>query len=365
MAVIDPDGLFEGERICACSDEAQNWFARLFCAANNYGRMPLDVPALIQRCFASYRVKPTHDQVMDVIHEYVENCLILPYRADGHVWVQFAAKEKWLRGYKTTADERSPAPSAEDWNGFEKRYAAWKERRKNIVVEDYPELFPKDFEKTLEKVERVSENLSENPPENSQNISGKFSHGIGRGIGRGRGRGSGRGAGGTNSAGADAPSAADAAALSSRTPPNKPNEPGPMASASAQAFEEIQQQRANGKARAAPDSAPADEDFPNAYQQNRGKLVACDGLNAALRKKLQACRASRTFTLPRFIEAVRASAEAPNTAWYANKDFEWFIRDGGNNVDKVLQDRKKQPHKITYAGSYKDLAHEGGKHAQR
>jgi len=49
MAIIDPAGLFEGERLAACSDVAQLYWPRLFLAANSCARLELSYPSVISK----------------------------------------------------------------------------------------------------------------------------------------------------------------------------------------------------------------------------------------------------------------------------------------------------------------------------
>jgi hypothetical protein len=127
MPVIDPHGLLEGARLAACSDMAQLYWPRLFCAANGYGRLELHFATIKARCFGHMEKGPTEDEFLAIIEQYHSNCLALVYPGGSNWWMQFATESKYLRRWKTAEDERSPAPSAQLQEEFAARYAAWKE----------------------------------------------------------------------------------------------------------------------------------------------------------------------------------------------------------------------------------------------
>jgi hypothetical protein len=175
MPVINPHGLFEGQRLAACSDVAQLYWPRLFCAANGYARLELHYPTIAGRCFHGFRQVPTEDQVFAVVKEYADNFLVVPYHADGQLWVQFATEDKFLRRRKTADDERSPAPPPASLDTFKAGYAAWKAKRQSTSSSGgngtFSKLFPTYFQKA----------------------SDEFSPGVGVGVGVGDGVGDGDG----------------------------------------------------------------------------------------------------------------------------------------------------------------------------
>jgi hypothetical protein len=112
LATIDPKGLFYGDRLAACTDAAQNWWPRLFLASNGYGRIELNYPNIVGKCFAGYRKKPTEKQLWDVFADLAKNFLVVLYESDEVWWAQFITSERHLPNYKTREDEMSPAPHA-------------------------------------------------------------------------------------------------------------------------------------------------------------------------------------------------------------------------------------------------------------
>ena len=144
--------MFDGQRLAACSDVAQLYWPRLFCAANGYARLELHYPTIAGRCFHGFRQVPTEDQVFAVVKEYADNFLVIPYHADGQLWIQFATLDKFLRRRKTADDERSPAPPPRQPRYLQRRVRGM-ERRTTIdeqwwrwdVFQTISDIFPKSF----------------------------------------------------------------------------------------------------------------------------------------------------------------------------------------------------------------------------
>lgn len=166
MAIIDPDGLFHGERLGACSDRAKLMWPWLFTAANGYARLELCHRAIVAEVFRNFSEPPTENELWDVMEEFANNFLVILYESHGVWWAQFDTSQKWLPKYKTKRDEESPAPPLEATERHRAGYLEW--RRAKYLPNQRFRKFSEGFE---------------NPP--------KVSHGIG--IGDGRGVGGGRG----------------------------------------------------------------------------------------------------------------------------------------------------------------------------
>src|SRR5260370_20680214 len=110
MLIVDPKGLFEGERLAACSDDAQLHWQRLFLAANGYARLELSYPVIVANVYRSFRTPPTEDELWGFFEEYAANFLVVLYLTDGVWWAQFSASEKYMPRYKAARDRESPAP---------------------------------------------------------------------------------------------------------------------------------------------------------------------------------------------------------------------------------------------------------------
>jgi hypothetical protein len=190
VPVINPHGLFEGQRLAACTDRAQLFWPRLYCAANGYGRLEFHYPTIAGRCFHNFREVPSEQQISNVVEEYVANFLAIPYKADGQLWLQFVTEDKYLRRHKSADDEQSPAPPPDSREAFAAGYSAWKEARQATSKDDdgrFSEKFPNYF----------------------RNVSAEFPHGIGIGGGIGVGTGSGDGNGSGVGSGVGVPAASE------------------------------------------------------------------------------------------------------------------------------------------------------------
>lgn len=163
MAIIDPEGLFSGERLAACSDLAQLYWPRCFLGANGYARLELSYKSVISKIFRNFQKPPEKDTLWAVFQEYEKNCLAILYQVEttGVWWCEFATSEKWLRRYKTAKDRNSPAPSREVRDQFQNRLLAWRN----------------DNRLPYQPFQKISEDF------------GKFPLGVGVGVGDGVGVG--------------------------------------------------------------------------------------------------------------------------------------------------------------------------------
>lgn len=127
MAIIDPDGLFCGERLAACSDMAKLYWPRFFLASNGYGRLELSYKSLVSRVFGNFQKIPESSEIWQIFREYEANFLAVLYESsDGCWWCQFITSEKYLPKYKKTRDNDSPAPTFEQMEKSRMGYLAWK-----------------------------------------------------------------------------------------------------------------------------------------------------------------------------------------------------------------------------------------------
>jgi hypothetical protein len=126
MAIIDPEGLFHGERLAACSDIAQLYWPRFFVASNGYARLELSYAAIVSKIFASLRQPPEAAIIWGVLEEYAKHCLVILYEHEGVWWAQFDTSAKFLPRFKTVRDEKSPVPSYELIENHQRAYLAWK-----------------------------------------------------------------------------------------------------------------------------------------------------------------------------------------------------------------------------------------------
>lgn len=168
MPIIDPQGLFDGDRLSACSDRAKLLWPFLYCASNGYARLEVNLNQIRRRCFSGFAEPPSDSEIVSVLQEYALNFLVLLYAHSGKQWLQFDTAVKYLPRHKSKKDTESPAPSEDAWQDFNEGYVEWK-NAKSL---------------NLQLVRKLSENF------------GKIRdscHGIGIGIGVGDGIGVGVG----------------------------------------------------------------------------------------------------------------------------------------------------------------------------
>ena len=130
VAIINPEGLFGGERLAQCSDEAQLHWPRFFTASNTLARLELDYHKIISTLYRGFKVKPTEEQVSAWLTEYNHNFLLFVYDGpDGSLWGQWLTDKAYLSRYPTAADRRSPAPSEESIEKYRQDYISTKKRK--------------------------------------------------------------------------------------------------------------------------------------------------------------------------------------------------------------------------------------------
>jgi hypothetical protein len=152
VAIIDPEGIFNGDRLRRCSNEAQLHWPRLFLASNGHARIELNYSKLTGRAYANFNPVPSAEELRGYIREYEQNSLLFLYEVDGQTWGQWDTRPELLPRYKTAPDKRSPAPPEPAFNEWKRRYR-----------ED-AKAFPKSF----------------------VNVSEPFLHGVGEGVGVGK-----------------------------------------------------------------------------------------------------------------------------------------------------------------------------------
>lgn len=122
MAIIDPKGLFLGDRLSWCSDDAQLHWTRLYAAANNYARLELNYRKVVAAGYSSFKKPPTEAQFWAWIKEYRDNFLLFVYQADGVIWGQWQTNERYLLGHKSAEDRRSPSPPIDQQDDYRNAY---------------------------------------------------------------------------------------------------------------------------------------------------------------------------------------------------------------------------------------------------
>src|SRR5215472_7940698 len=108
MAIIDPEGLFNGDRLRRCSNSAQLHWPRLFLASDGFGRLEINYARIAGRAYSTFNPIPAEADLQGWIQEYVKNYLLFLYEVDGRVWGQWDTRPELLPRYKTASDRRSP-----------------------------------------------------------------------------------------------------------------------------------------------------------------------------------------------------------------------------------------------------------------
>jgi hypothetical protein len=151
VSIIDPSGLFNGDRLRRCSNAAQLHWPRLFLASDGFGRMEINYARIVGKAYPTFNPIPSETELQSFIQEYVNNYLLFPYEFAGQFWGQWDTRPELLPRYRTATDRRSPSPPEPAFTQWKQSY---REERK---------AFPKSF----------------------GNIPAGFLHGVGIGIGIG------------------------------------------------------------------------------------------------------------------------------------------------------------------------------------
>src|ERR1700722_943603 len=122
MILVDPDGLFNGDRLRRCSNAAQLHWPRLFLASDGFGRMEINYARIIGRAYPTFNPIPSDADLQSFFREYAENYLLFLYEADGRLWGQWDTRKEFLPKYKTAIDRRSPNPPEPAFTEWMKRY---------------------------------------------------------------------------------------------------------------------------------------------------------------------------------------------------------------------------------------------------
>jgi hypothetical protein len=121
VAILDYDGLVNGERIKACSDSARLAFPYFLAAANTCSRFELDFARLCH-IFQNFKKPFKEEQIAEFIKEYTDEYLLFTYAAeDGSYWGQIDTK--WLPTYQKEADKKTPAPDPAEYARWQEKYA--------------------------------------------------------------------------------------------------------------------------------------------------------------------------------------------------------------------------------------------------
>lgn len=122
--IIDPEGLFNGNRWRRCSSQARLNAPYLMLAANGYGRLEIDPLRIIAKAYATFNPRPTEKEILAWIQEYENAHLLFLYEHCGQTWAQWDTPERLLAKYKLAADRRSPEPPEPEYTKWKTDYRA-------------------------------------------------------------------------------------------------------------------------------------------------------------------------------------------------------------------------------------------------
>ncbi len=143
MAIITPEGLFRGDRLRRCSQEAQLMWPRYFIASNTCARFEISYQAMLDNAFLGLKSPPTEEAFLGHMTEYLNEFLLFVYRVNGEWWGQWDTPEGMLQRHKLKADLRTPAPPEEEFKAWREEYQRQKALRSARVGDILSVLVPK------------------------------------------------------------------------------------------------------------------------------------------------------------------------------------------------------------------------------
>jgi hypothetical protein len=156
MAVIEAEGLFNGERFDLVSDSSRYAWPYLWVASNRFGRLELNYHRVIGRAFGRFKHVPIEEEFWSWIREFQAAYLLFVYEVNGSRWGQWDTSEKFLPKHKLASDLASPGPDHGAFSAWREEYIKFKRGQnsaKPIAVNHFnnrSENFPKDLGKSSE-----------------------------------------------------------------------------------------------------------------------------------------------------------------------------------------------------------------------
>ena len=119
MLIVNPDGLFRGDRLAMCSKTAWLYWTPIFLCANGYGRFEVNHGRVAPQIGAH---APTEAEFEACIEEYAKVHLLFLYRVGVKRWGQWDADKRFLPRWKTSQDKQSPWPPEPEYTNWMKMY---------------------------------------------------------------------------------------------------------------------------------------------------------------------------------------------------------------------------------------------------
>jgi hypothetical protein len=134
MPLIDPDGMYNGDRLACCSTEAKLAWPWIYMAANGYARFEINYLRIAAKCFSNFHPCPAREQVFSWIAEYIGANLLYVWPVGRQLWGAWDTSSSRLPTFKTRKDQESPAPKDEDVMAWKVAYRTGnKEFAKDLV----------------------------------------------------------------------------------------------------------------------------------------------------------------------------------------------------------------------------------------
>jgi hypothetical protein len=115
MVVINPKGLFSGDRIARLSDQAKLYWPWFFLSSNGFARIEINYRKFKTEVLGGFDHPMTEQEYLSLIKEYGNQLLFLYRSSTGQVWGQWDTSLKWCPRHHTREDHRSPTPNHADF----------------------------------------------------------------------------------------------------------------------------------------------------------------------------------------------------------------------------------------------------------
>lgn len=123
MILIDPDGLYNGERLRSCGIMARLYWPYIYGLHNSCGRFELDMDRIMARAFLTFDPMPSREDIASYIREYASNWLLFVYEDGGQMWGQWDIPKELMPRYQSKRDSnRSPEPPRIEFERWRDEY---------------------------------------------------------------------------------------------------------------------------------------------------------------------------------------------------------------------------------------------------
>ena len=129
MSLIDPEGMFGGERMAMLSDRARWVWPWLWCGSNTYGRIELNYRGVVTTVFRQFKKLPTEDQFWSWVKEFRDCFLLFVYRYEGQLWGQWDCPDRCLPPHKRSSDQLTPEPNTRELQEWRSAYKTLKTQK--------------------------------------------------------------------------------------------------------------------------------------------------------------------------------------------------------------------------------------------